>query len=261
MPPMKRVRRLSRRRKISLILFGVVLLIAAGWTGGFFLHDSSQAASISQALRLFRASKHDAGGLNGVYIYATNGSESVNALGGARHVYPARTSITAIEVPCGIRLRWAALEKRSTTWTFCSTPAGIELRVSDERHAFYNISDHSLYVCSGRLLIPKNGPVAGATEPFSCRSNRNLEVGEVHIIGVVPLDIGGRRVDAIHASTDLTIRSYDSGSESIEWWLDAATALPLRIELHSRTSRKMWVGRVQYHEDLSLHLLSLTPLR
>ena len=260
MPRMKRARRLSRRRKIGLILFGIVLLIAAGWTGGFFLHDSSQAASISQALRLFRAGKYDTGGLNGVYIYATNGSESVNALGGTRHVYPARTSITAIEVPCGIRLRWAALEKRSTTWTFCSTPAGIELRVSDERHAFYNISDHSVYMCSGRLLIPKK-PFAGVTEPFSCRSSRNLEVGEVHIISLGPLDIGGRRVDAIHASTDLTIRSHDSGSESIEWWLDAATAIPLRIDLRSRTSRKMWVGRVQYHEDLSLRLLSLTPLR
>ncbi|MGA9761712.1 MAG: hypothetical protein WBQ14_04750 [Gaiellaceae bacterium] len=260
MPRMKRVWRLSRRRKIGLTLFGIALLITAGWTGGFFLRDSSQAASISQALRLFRAGKHGSSGLNGVYIYATNGSESVNALGGARHVYPARTSITAIEVPCGIRLRWAALEKRSTTWTFCSTPAGVELRVSDERHAFYNISDHSVYLCTDRVLIPKK-PVDGTTTPFSCRSSRNLEVGETRIIDHGALDIAGRRVEAIRVSTDLTIRSRDSGSESIEWWLDTATALPLRIELRSRTSRKMWVGRVKYHEDLSLRLLSLTPLR
>ena len=257
---MKRARRLSRRKTIGLTLSGIVLLIAAAWAGGFLLHDSSQAASISQELRRFRAGTHDSGGLSGVYLYATEGRESINALGGATHIYPARTSITLIEVPCGIQLRWAALEKRSTTWTFCSTAAGVELRISDERHAFFNLSDHADYVCSGRLLIPKN-PVAGATEPFTCRSNRNLEVGEAHIIGEGTLDVGGRNIGAIRVSTDLTIRYRDGGHETIEWWLDPATALPLRIKLHSRTSRKMFVGRVRYREDLSLRLLSLVPLR
>jgi hypothetical protein len=257
---MKRARRLSRRKTIGLTLSGIVLLIAAAWAGGFLLHDTSQAASISQELRRFRAGGHDSGGLNGLYLYATKGSESINALGGATHIYPARTSITAIGVPCGIQLRWAALEKRSTTWTFCRTAAGVELHISDERHAFFNMSDHSVYVCSGRVLIPKK-LVAGASEPFSCRSSRNLEVGEVQIIGRDTVEVAGRRVDAIHVSTDLTIRYRDSGTETIEWWLDSATALPLRIELHSRTSRKLFVGQVQYHEDLSLRLLSLAPLR
>ena len=83
----------------------------------------------------------------------------------------------------------------------------------------------------------------------------SLELSE-HRLGV-----GGRRVRAIHVSTDLTIRSHDSGTETVEWWLDTANALPLRIELRSRTSRKMFIGRVNYHEDFSLRLLSLTPLR
>jgi len=258
---MKRFRRPSRRKTIGLTLFGVVLLIAAAWTGGFFLHDSSQAAPVSEALRRFRASERGSGGLSGVYLYATKGSESINALGGTKHVYPPKTSITVIEVPCGIQLRWVALEKRSTIWTFCSTAAGVELRISDERHAFFNLSDHAVYACSDRLLIPRKPIASGATKPFTCRSNRNLEVGEARVIGYGVIDVGGRRVRAIRVSTDLTIRSRDSGSESVDWWLDTATALPLRIELRSRTSRKMWVGRVQYHEDLSLRLLSLAPLR
>ena len=256
---MKRVRRPSRRKTIGLTLSGIVLLIAAAWAGGFLLHDSSRAASISEALRRFRASEHGSGGLNGVYLYATSGSESINALDGARHVYPAKTSITAIKVPCGVQLRWAALERRSTTWTFCSTAAGVELRTSDERHAFFGQSDHSVYVCSRRLLIPRKPSTV--TKHFSCRSNRNLELGEARIIGFGTIEVGGRRVRAIRVRTDLTIHRRDSGSESIEWWLDARTALPLRIELHSRTSRKMWVGHVRYHEDFSLRLLSLTPLR
>ncbi len=140
---------------IGIALFGIALLVAATWVGGFYLRDSSQAASISQALSRYRAGDHPSSGSNGVYVYATKGRESINALGGAKHDYPAKTSITAIEVPCGLQLRWAALEKRSTTWTFCSTGAGIELRSSDERHAFFGQRDHTIYFCSGRLLIPQ----------------------------------------------------------------------------------------------------------
>ncbi len=245
---------------IGLSLFGIVLLIAAAWAGGFFLHDSSQAASISEALRRFRASEHGSGGLNGVYLYATKGSESVDALGGTSHTYPPKTSITVIEVPCGIQLRWAALEERSTTWTFCSTATGTVLRSSDERHAFFNQRDHTIYLCSGRLLLPKSW-VAGSTKSFTCRSRRNTEVGKARVLGHGTIEVGGRHVRAIRVSTDLKIVARDSGSETIEWWLDSATAIPLRIDLRSRTSRKMWVGRVRYHEDLNLRLLSLTPMR
>jgi hypothetical protein len=257
---MKRIRRPSRRFTIGLTLFGIVLLAAAAWTGGFFLHDTSQAAPVSEALHRFRAGDHPATGLNGVYLYATEGSESINALGGAKHVYPDRTSITVIEVPCGIQLRWSVLEKRSTTWTFCSTTAGVEFRISDERHAFFGQSDHTVYRCSRRLLIPKK-PVAGATSSFTCGSGRNLEVGEARVIGYSTIEVGGRRVRAIRVSHTQTIRSRDSGSETIDWWLDSATALPLRVELRSRTSRKEWVGLVKYHEDFNLLLLSLTPMR
>jgi len=256
---MKRVRRPSRRVTICLTLFGIVLLIAAAYTGGYFLHDSSQAASISEALKVYRAGNHPASGLNGVYPYATKGDESISVLGGAKHIYPAKTSITVVKVACGLRLRWSALERRSTTWTFCSTPTGIELRISDERHSFFRQNDHAVYRCSNRYLI-RVKPLPD-TSPFTCRSNRNLEVGKVRVIGAGTIDVGGRRVHGIRVSTDLTIRSRDSGSEAIDWWLDSSTGLPLRVTLRSRTSRKMWVGRVHYHEDLNLRLLSLTPLR
>jgi hypothetical protein len=245
---------------VGLTLFGVFLLIAAAWAGGFFFNDSSRPASIAQALRRFRAGGHRSGGLNGVYLYATKGSESINALGGAKHTYPAKTSITVIDVPCGIQLRWDALQNRSTTWTFCSTAAGIEFRTSDERHAFYGQNDHTVYTCSGRLLVPKKA-VAGVTRPYSCRSNQNLEVGEVRVIGGATIVVGGSRVRAIRVRTSSEIlRSPDTGSETIDWWLASTTALPLRVKLRSRAGRKEWVGVVSYKEDFGLRLLSLTPL-
>jgi hypothetical protein len=258
-PGMKRIGRPNRRVTIGLTLFGIAFLIAATWAGGFFLHDSSQAASISEALRRYRASDPPSGGLNGVYAYATKGSESISALGGATHAYPAKTSITAVKVPCGMQYQWAALGGRSTGWTFCSTAAGIELRISDERHTFFGQGDRAVYRCSGRLLIPKK-PTVTAAKPFSCRSDRNLEVGTAHVLGPATVEIGTRSVPAIRVSTDLTIRSRDSGNEWIDWWLDSSNGLPLRVTLRSRTSREMWIGRVRYREDFSLRLLSLTPM-
>jgi hypothetical protein len=244
---------------VGLTLLGIALLIAAAWAGGFFLRDSSQPESIAEALRRYRAADHPSGGLNGVYVYATKGSESIDALGGAKHEYPTRTSITATQVPCGMQYRWVALEGRSTSWTFCSTAAGIDFRVAEERHTFFGQGDRAVYRCSGRLLIPKK-PVVGSTKSFSCRSDRNLELGTTHVLGRATIQVGLQRVHAIHVHNEETIRTRDSGSEWIDWWLDSSTGLPLRITLRSRSGRKLWIGRVQYHEDFSLRLLSTTPM-
>jgi hypothetical protein len=251
--------------KRVLIGFGAGLVasvsaLVIAWTAGLILHDSSQAAPISQALRAFRASGHSDRGLNGVYVYSTRGQESIDALGGAHHTYPRLTSVTAVEVPCGLELRWAALQGRSTTWTFCSGKAGTELVRSDERHSFFGQHDHTVYACTGRVLVPGSRESARA-RTFECRAGRNTETGEARVLGRTTLVVGKNRVRAIHVRTDLQVHGGDSGRETIDWWLDAGTSLPLRIELSSRTSRPMLIGTVHYREDFSLRLLSLAPKR
>jgi len=256
----------GKRLKHVLIWFcaGVVALVSAlviAWAGGLILHDSSQAASVKEALHYYRASKHGSGALNGVYLYATKGHESIDALGGAHHTYPATTSITAIEVPCGVQLRWTALQGRSTIWTFCSTAAGTVLRLSDERHSFFGQHDHATYTCSNRLLLPTK-PVRGAVNPFRCGTHQVAESGDVHILGRATIKVGGKSVRAVHVRTTLSIHGGETGgTETIDWWLDAANSLPLRITMQSRTSRSLFVGRVHYSEDFTLRLLSLYPQR
>ncbi|MGD0273414.1 MAG: hypothetical protein ABSB96_06780 [Gaiellaceae bacterium] len=259
---MKRGKRL--KRVVIWLCAGAVALVSAlvvAWATGLILHDSSQAASVKQALRDFRAGNYRKSGLNGVYLYATSGNESIDALGGASHTYPATTTVTAIEVPCGVQLDWAALSGRSTTWTFCSTKAGTVLSISDERHSFFGQHDHTTYTCSNRLLLSKE-PKSGAVYPFRCRSQQGgSETGEVRILGRVVLQVGDSRVQSLHARTSLTIHGGNSGDETIDWWLDPATSLPVRLVLHSRTGRSMYIGTVHYREDLTLSLLSLRPQR
>jgi len=236
----------------------VVLLLLAGAVEvargtGILLHDSAKPASIADALRRFRAGGDAAGKLDGVYLYATRGQESVDALGGAHHRYPATTSITVLGVPCGVQLRWDALKGRSTTWTLCAAATGAELGSEQIVHTFFGQVDRTGYVCAGTELLR-----AG---PFRCRSSRARESGTVEVVGRERVEVGGKAVQAEHVRTTATIAGADQGRETVDWWLSTESGLPLRLAFSSRTSRKTFVGRVHYAEDAVLRLDWLTPRR
>ena len=58
------------------------------------------------------------------------------------------------------------------------------------------------------------------------------------------------------------VSGASSGIETVDWWLDPRTALPLELAVSSRTSRaEPLVGRAHYREDATLRLVSTTPQR
>ena len=81
------------------------------------------------------------------------------------------------------------------------------------------------------------------------------------MLGRGELTVGGRRVDVVRVRTVGRVTGGDSGTETVEWWLDVRTGLPARIVLASRTSRPFLIGRVHYREDADLQLVSMTPRR
>ena len=253
-----------RRGRFALgVALGIVVFVGglvAAHATGLFLHDSATAASIQEAVNRFRESNPNASELEGVYVYETSGSESIDALGGAHHLYPAETVITASAVSCGLKLRWDALEKRSTTWTLRATTQGFELRTSDEVHQFFGQTDRTVYTCEKRALLPARRPV-GLTRSFTCRTQKGAEAGDVRIIGRERLHVGGDRVEVVHVRMTTRMSGENSGVETIDWWLDAHSALPVRIVLSSRTARKLFVGTVHYREDVDLRLASTKPRR
>ena len=232
---------------IALVLVGGGLGVAVA--GGWLLHDTAKPASVSGALARLRAT----GGKGAVYVYATTGSESVNAFVTARHVYPARTAITVVPVACGHRLTWAALEGRSNVWTLCRGTTGLEFRSEVEVHRFFGRSDRTTYACIGAVLA-LNGS-------FRCRSARGHETGRVEALGKEELAVAGRRYSVVHVRTVARVAGGDTGIETTEWWLDTKTGLPLRLDFSSRTSRPLRVGRARYREQADLRLVSTKPQR
>jgi hypothetical protein len=246
----------SRRRRLAAGLALTAVVVGAGlgaaWAGGLLFTDAARPASVENALQRFRADDPHPRPLDGVYTYATRGGESLDVLGGTHHIYPATTTITVVVVPCGVQLRWDALAGRSTTWTLCTDAAGIGLRRLDEVHSFFGHGDRTLYTCTSQT-----GPAG-----FHCRSQHGAETGQASAAGRVQLDVGGKQVRALHVRTTARVSGGDRGTETVEWWLDARSRLPLELVVSSRTSRQEpLIGRASYRENATLRLVSTTPLR
>src|SRR6476659_9979003 len=96
-------RRLIWGLAVALVIVGGGLGVAVA--GGWLLHDSAKPAKVADVVSRLRTS----GSKGSVYVYATGGSEKVDAFVSATHVYPARTAVTIVRVACGERLTWDAL--------------------------------------------------------------------------------------------------------------------------------------------------------
>jgi len=254
-----------RRRWLVIGLALAATVIAGGlavtWAAGLLFPDTARPASVEDALRQFREGDPHPAKLDGVYLYATRGEESLDVLGGARHPYPATTTLTLVEVPCGVRLGWSPLVGRSTTWTLCMRSRASELQRLDEVHSFFGSTDRTLYSCTATVLRPARATI-GETGPLSCRSQHDTEEGQVRVVGRARIDVGGAYVNALRIRTTARVTGGDRGTETVDWWLDASADLPLQLVVASRTSRPVpLVGRARYREQAELTLVSMTPLR
>jgi hypothetical protein len=84
----------------------------------------------------------------GVYRYATEGGEEVDALGGTRHDYPLETTITVTPTDCGVRFRWDALEERYEVWELCGTGGALSIVEYTSFHRFFGQPDRQHYACA-----------------------------------------------------------------------------------------------------------------
>ena len=210
------LRRPSRRRLIIGLAVLVPLIIVGGLaiavTTGLLLEDKATPVSIQDVLARFHEGERRTGKLDGVYLYATRGQESVDALGGATHRYPKSTTITLVTVPCGMRLLWEPFEERSVRWTLCATGDGIELADWEVAHEFFGQGDRTGYTCTESVLVPAEEK-SGAS-PFRCRSDQGRQDGETEMLGVEQVAVGNARRAGVHVRTVGQVTGGDSGTET-----------------------------------------------
>ena len=237
----------------------VVGLLGAWW---FLLRDDAEPATVGGAVTAYReqASKGSSSIPPGVYVYATDGSEQTDALGGVTHRYPRTSTVTVSGAPCGVRLRWDVLRGRSTTWTVCTGSNGWGERSRFERHTFFGVTDKTTYACGGTPFRP-DGDRLGATFTVACSTGKASEDGPGRIVGEEALDVGRARVGTVHLRTTTSFSGDTMGAATYDFWLARDSGLPVRIMMVSSTTSGSLIGDVHYRERVALRLTSLTPRR
>ncbi|HEY5423662.1 MAG TPA: hypothetical protein VIK05_09345 [Ilumatobacteraceae bacterium] len=198
----------------------------------------------------------------GIYRYRTTGTESIDALDGASHDYPAETTMTVTSDGCGVLIRWDALVERYDEWRLCATDSGIELQPNGRQyHEFFSQPDDEAVVCDrGVVLVPTL--VTANLPPVSqqCMLAEDPWLPVWQVLERSTRDVDGVAVELQHVR--MTITDVDQYSEhtQIDWYLDPH-GLPVEVTGVKVSTTPSPIGPVTYHEQYHLELESTTPLQ
>ena len=198
----------------------------------------------------------------GVYLYRTMGGESIDALGGTTHEYPASTTITVLPDDCGVSLRWDVLVERWERWRLCVGTDGVVLQPDGGVyfHEFYGRSERERLACDRPVpLVPVD---RAPREPVQlvCRLQDRPWMPVWEVLGRTTRKVDGQDVDVQHVR--MTVRDDDDFWERIDAdWFLADNGLPVAIRWSKASRSPTLVGPVEYEEEYELRLESFDPLR
>jgi hypothetical protein len=200
----------------------------------------------------------EAPGDPGLYVYATVGYEEIDALGGARHDYPAETFITLQSEGCGVRVRWTALEERWDEQLGCETDGGTSVAEYNAYHEWFSQPDLQLFVCgpADAVAIP-TGTTGSWT--YECTTAERREVFTVEVVGTETIVVNGTDLEAVHVRETSVLTGASTGSSETNSWYLAGTRLVLRRTVERSNVNDSLVGSVEYEERYEINIVSLRP--
>ena len=196
----------------------------------------------------------------GVYRYATEGHEEVDALGGTRHDYPASSTVTYSRSGCGTEERWQPLEERVGVTQTCAGAEGTEIRSTFQQREFFGQRQSETYTCSPGTLALPDDPRPGRTWSGTCRSDDSAFALRGRVVGLEELSVGGTRVPVVHVTISGTLTGSTRGRSDRELWL-RRDGLLVQAAADTDTDADTAGGTVRYQERYRLRLQSLTPVR
>lgn len=199
----------------------------------------------------------------GVYVYDTDGWEDVDVVGGQRHDYPERTTVTIRHDGCGLVERWDALEERWDERETCPRRGGgTWLRGFRSYHEFFRHGDMREFVCEEGSVASPASKRPGATFSGRCTSGTTEASYTGEVVGRDVLTVGGERVETLHVHVETEISGEQTGSSVRDVWGDPRTGLVVRerSKIVSHSQQPVF-GQTRYREEYENKLTSLEPQR
>jgi hypothetical protein len=256
-----------RGRKIAIVVAAVlVVLLAAGGFGYWwkFIRKDQKPVDVAEVKKEFdagnRGGKARAGEPKpGVYLYETEGSESISALGGQTNTYPKTSTLTIVDTPCGVDARWDLLTGRYTLEAQCRAADGTwsltKTVVSDR---FFNQTQVDTSTCTDLVVLTAD-PKPGTKTRGRCV---NGDASTDYVYEVVALDrtaIGGQQVPTVHLRITFTQGGSRSGGGTEERWVQQGTNLVVKARRTESDVSPSPVGQVTYKQSSSIELRSTEP--
>jgi len=195
----------------------------------------------------------------GVYVYRTTGRDSVDALQGAHHDYPATTTITITPTACGVTERWDVLDQRWEEWHRCATDGGISETARTSHDEFFGQSQTDAWTCVGASRPIAAAGSTGATWATTCTSGTTVEVHDGVVIGADTIEVGTVAVATLHVRVTISDATA-SDTQTIDTWYLQDSDLVVAQTAASATTNSSPIGDVHYVEAYEIRLTSLTPL-
>jgi hypothetical protein len=258
----------SRRRCIAV---ASVLLVGVG---GVFAwkhlpRDAPRPTSVDEALDAFRRRLDRAGGDSsrppgfpqlGVYRYVTRGGESLDtAVVNAEHPYHGISTITVQPARCGVGERWQVLAARWSEGVICRTANGFRLGSVSEYREFFGIGHAVSDRCKGSVVPLFSSLDAGARWTTSCTSQGSTVSNVSRVVGVEPVEVAGRSLQALHVKSVVLIGGEDSGRIEQDDWRRRSDGLILKRTVSMDADFGI-VGGGSYSESYTLELVSPRPI-
>jgi hypothetical protein len=195
----------------------------------------------------------------GVYVYDTEGYETVEAATSGRHDYPDQTTIVVRHAGCGWTVRWQPLQERWDETNLCAEPSATSAVDFRTYHEFFKKSQEQYFTCPPGSHVSRFGQPQGATWSWGCSSGGNGFEATSTYVGMEPVTVGGTTVQAARFRFDAVMTGANRGKQTQERWVDPATGLELRMTNDIDAEADSPFGTVKYREVYRLDLTSLRP--
>jgi hypothetical protein len=248
------------------IALGVVIVLAVAGIAYVVLSDRATPVDVEDAVDRYRDEQRDDGGTSttepegqalpaeGVYVYATEGSESVDVLSGSTHRYPVETTLTITHTRDGLLQRWSPIEERWDEEAVRLTDGGRERRSLRTHHAFFGMSDDQSFSCApGYALFPAR-PEPGETWSTACESDAVRITGTGAVVGFETLAVAGEAVDTVHVRIEERATGTSEGPSSDDYWLRTSDGLLIKRTSRVDSTSDTPVGTTTYAERFTLQL-------